>query len=93
MKDRAEYKDVHGGHGIGAVNMEGIMVLDTATACQLRILYTIFQKRTNSLITHSSGGNVAAEYTQQTHNVPLTLAEGYVLVTEFRFAYNDIPPS
>ena len=30
---------------------------------------------------------------QQTHNVPLTLAQCYILVTDFYFAFTDIPPS
>ena len=36
--DRIGYDEVHGGHGVGAPNKDGIRVLDFATAYQMRIL-------------------------------------------------------
>ena len=54
--DRIGYEEVHGGHGVGARNEDGIKVLDFATAYQMRILNTSYQKRKNHLVTYSSGG-------------------------------------
>ena len=54
--DKIGYEEVHGGHGLGAPNKEGIKVLDFATAYQMRILNTSYQKRKNHLVTYSSGG-------------------------------------
>ena len=54
--DRIGYLEVHGGHGVGAPNEDGIKVLDFATAYQMRILNTSYQKRKNHLVTYSSGG-------------------------------------
>ena len=54
--DRIGYEEVHGGHGVGAQNEDGIKVLDFATAYQMRILNTSYQKRKNHLVTYSSGG-------------------------------------
>ena len=46
-----------GGHGVGAQNEEGIInALYFATAYQMRILNTSYQKRNNHLVTYSSGG-------------------------------------
>ena len=45
--DRIGYEEVHGGHGVGAPNEDGIKVLDFATAYQMRILNTSYQKRKN----------------------------------------------
>ena len=49
--DRMGYEEVHGGHGVGAPNEDGIKVLDFATAYQMRILNTSYQKRKNHLVT------------------------------------------
>ena len=54
--DRIGYEEVHGGHGVGARNEDGIKVLDFATAYQMRILNTSYQKIKNHLVTCSSGG-------------------------------------
>ena len=54
--DRIGYEEVHGGHGVGAPNEDGIKVLVFATAYQMRILNTSYQKRKNHLVTYSSGG-------------------------------------
>ena len=54
--DKIGYEEVHGGHGVGAPNEEGIKVLDFATAYQMRILNTSYQKRKNHLVSYSSGG-------------------------------------
>ena len=53
---RIGYEEVHGGHGVGARNEDGIKVLDFATAYQMRILNRSYQKRKNHLVTYSSGG-------------------------------------
>ena len=49
--DRIGYEEVRGGHGVGARNEDGIKVLDFATANQMRILNTSYQKRKNHLVT------------------------------------------
>ena len=49
--DKIGYEEVHGGHGVGAPNEEGIKVLDFAAAYQTRILNTSYQKRKNHLVT------------------------------------------
>ena len=54
--DKIRYEEVHGGQGVEAPNEEGIKVLDFATAYQMRILNTSYQKRKNHLVTYSSGG-------------------------------------
>ena len=53
---RIGYEEVHGGHGVGAPNEDGIMVLYFATAYQMRILNTSYQKRKNHLVTDSRSG-------------------------------------
>ena len=40
------------GHEVGAPNKDGITVLDFATAYQMRILNTSYQKRKNHLVTY-----------------------------------------
>ena len=50
-RDRIGYEEVHGGHRVGARNEDGIKVLDFATAYQIRILNTSYQKRKNHLVT------------------------------------------
>ena len=54
--DSIGYEEVHGGHGVEAPNEDGINVLDFATAYQMRILNTSYQKRKNHLVMYSSGG-------------------------------------
>ena len=49
--DKIGYEEVHWGHGVGAPNEEGIKVLDFATAYQMRILNTSYQKRKNHQVT------------------------------------------
>ena len=43
--NRMGYEEVHGGHGVGPSNEDGIKVLDFATAYPIRILNTSYQKR------------------------------------------------
>ena len=53
--DKIGCEEVHGGHGVGAPNEEGIKVLDFALfamAYQMRILNTSYQKRKNHLVTY-----------------------------------------
>ena len=54
--DKIGYEEVHRGHRVGAPHEEGIKVLYFATAYQMRILHTSYQKRNNHLVTYSSGG-------------------------------------
>ena len=54
--DRAGYNNVHEGHGLDVVNEDGIQVLDFATAYEMRIMNTFYQKRRNHLVTYNSGG-------------------------------------
>ena len=49
--DKIGYEEVHGGHGVGAPNEDVIKVLDFATANQMRMLNTSYQKRKNHLVT------------------------------------------
>ena len=51
------YEEVHGGHGIGLPNPEGIVIMDFATAYQLRIVNTMFTKLPNHLVTYNSGNS------------------------------------
>ena len=53
--DRAGYNNVRGGHGLDVVNEDGIQVLDFATAYEMRIMNTFYQKRRNHLVTYNSG--------------------------------------
>ena len=48
--DRAGYNNVHGGQGLDVVNEDGIQVLDFATAYEMRIMNTFYQKRRNHLV-------------------------------------------
>ncbi|XP_063600651.1 uncharacterized protein LOC134776828 [Penaeus indicus] len=51
------YEGVHGGHGIGNVNQEGIAILDFATAYEMKLVNTMFTKIPNHLLTYNSGGH------------------------------------
>ncbi|XP_063597920.1 uncharacterized protein LOC134774438 [Penaeus indicus] len=51
------YEGVHGGHGIGNVNQEGIAILDFATAYEMKLVNTKFTKIPNHLVTYNSGGH------------------------------------
>ena len=53
--DSAGYNNVHGEHGLDVVNEDGIQVLDFATAYEMRIINTFYQKRRNHLVTYNSG--------------------------------------
>ena len=66
--DRAGYNNVHGGHGLDVVNEDGIQVLYFATAYEMRIMNTFYQKRINHLVTYSSGGRESQiDYIMLTH--------------------------
>ena len=56
-EEKTQDEEVHGGHGIGLPNPEGIAIMDFATAYQLRIVNTMFTKLPNSLVTYNSGNN------------------------------------
>ena len=55
-RDRDVYDGVHGGHGLGVRNEEGIKIMDFATAYQMRLMNTYYKKRENHLVTYNSGG-------------------------------------
>ena len=55
-RDRDGYEGVHGGHGLGVRNEEGIKIMDFATAYQMRLMNTYYTKRENHLVTYNSGG-------------------------------------
>ena len=55
-RDRDGYDWVHGGHGLGVRNEEGIKIMDFATAYQMRFMNTYYKKRENHLVTYNSGG-------------------------------------
>ena len=52
--DRAGHNNVHGGHGLDVVNEDGKQVLYFATAYEMRIMNTFYQKRRNHLVTYNS---------------------------------------
>ena len=54
--DRDGYDGVHGGHGLGVRNEEGIKIMDFATAYQMRLMNTYYTKTENHLATYNSGG-------------------------------------
>ena len=49
-RDRDGYDGVHGGHGLGVRNEEGIKIMDFATAYQMRLMNTYYKKRENHLV-------------------------------------------
>ena len=55
-RDRDGYEGVHGGHGLGVRNEEGIKIMDFAIAYQMRLMNTYYTKRENHLVTYNSGG-------------------------------------
>ena len=44
-RDRDGHDEVHGGHGLGVRNDEGIKIMDFATAYQMRLMNTYYTKR------------------------------------------------
>ncbi|KAL6518043.1 hypothetical protein OROMI_033744 [Orobanche minor] len=57
------YHNAHGGFGFGVKNVGGSALLEFATAHELVIANSVFQKRAEHLITFSSGGrNVQIDY-------------------------------
>ena len=75
-RDRDGYDEVHGGHGQGVMNEEGINIMDSATAYQMRLMSTYYTKRENHLVTYNSGGRrsqidfimLRKEYTKKCKN-------------------------
>ncbi|XP_063897014.1 uncharacterized protein LOC135118567 [Helicoverpa armigera] len=55
---RGNYERVHGGWGFGCQNDEGEALLQAATAFDLAVVNTWFQKNTEHLITYKSGHHV-----------------------------------
>src|SRR5271163_4445121 len=51
------FEGVHGGHGFGARNVEGEMVLEYADALDLVVVNTWFEKDEGKLVTYESGGS------------------------------------
>lgn len=95
-RDRTGYNDVHGGHGIGVANEEGIKILDFATAYQLRILNTVYKKRRNHLVTYNSGGRetqidyimVRKEHAKESKNCKVLPAEA--ITTQHRVLVSEL---
>ena len=50
------FEGIHGGHGYGDRNSDGIRILDFCVANQLAVLNTFYKKNPNRLATYSSGG-------------------------------------
>ena len=75
-RDRDGYDGVHGGHGLGVRNEEGIKIMDFATAYEMRLMNTYYKKRENHLVTYNSGGRrsqidfimLRKEYTKECKN-------------------------
>ena len=51
------FEGIHGGHGYGDRNSDGIRILDFCVANQLAVLNTFYKKNPNRLVSYSSGGN------------------------------------
>ena len=49
------FEEVHGGHGLGVQNDEGLCLLDFALSYEMKIINTMFIKAENHLITYKSG--------------------------------------
>nr|ACN78483.1 putative endonuclease/exonuclease/phosphatase [Arachis hypogaea] len=49
------YESIHGGHGFGAINVNGKTILDFSSTFDLLIADTCFKKRDEHLITYKSG--------------------------------------
>ena len=89
-RDRDGYDGVHGGHGLGVRNEEGINIMDFATAYQMRLMNTYYKKRENHLVTYNSGGRrsqidfimLRKEYTKECKNCKVLLKEA--ITTEHR---------
>ncbi|XP_071722944.1 uncharacterized protein [Rutidosis leptorrhynchoides] len=58
-KDRDGYDDAHGGYVYGSRNKEGESILDFASAYDLVIPNTCFQKRDSHLVTYKNGRNLS----------------------------------
>ncbi|XP_071723666.1 uncharacterized protein [Rutidosis leptorrhynchoides] len=58
-KDHDGYDDAHGGYGYGSRNKEGESILDFASAYDLVIPNTCFQKRDSHLVTFKNGRNLS----------------------------------
>ena len=56
-RDGYMWREVHGGHGLGVENNEGVKILEFAVASNLSIVNTQFCKRRNHLITYRSGNH------------------------------------
>ena len=50
-------REMHGGHGLGVENNEGVKILEFAVAFNMLIVNTQFCKRRNHLITYRSGNH------------------------------------
>ena len=94
-RDRDGYEGVHGGHGLGVRNEEGIKIMDFATAYQMRLMNTYYTKRENHLVTYNSGGRrsqidfiiLRKEYTKECKNCKVlpkeaTTTQHRVLIAE-----------
>ena len=94
--DRDGYDGVHGGHGLGVRNEEGIKIMDFATAYQMRLMNTYYKKRENHLVTYNNGGRrsqidfimLRKEYTKECKNCKVLPKEAIttqhrVLIAEF----------
>ena len=55
----AGHEGVHGGFGFGERNPEGERILEFAVANNLVICNSMFEKRTNHLVTYQSGGSTS----------------------------------
>jgi len=55
--ERNGFERIHGGHGYGALNVNGEHTLQFAQAYDLAIANSFFQKRESHLITYQSGGH------------------------------------
>ena len=94
--DMIGYEEVHGGHGVGAPNEDGIKVLDFATAYRIRILNTSYQKRNNHLVTYSSGGResqidnimLRKEHANECRNCKVLPSEA--ITTQHRILFADL---
>ena len=54
-RDTEGFDRIHGGHGFGSRNTDGVRILDFCTATNLAITNTFFVKPNSHLITYHSG--------------------------------------
>ena len=100
-RDIDGYDGVHGGHGLGVRNEEGIKIMDFATAYQMRLMNTYYTKRENHLVTYNSGGRrsqidfimLRKEYTNECKNCKALPKEAIIIQHRILIAELEVKAS